>query len=626
MSNECRLQAILPSACLFLLAGCMDGPDDSRDREARVDPGVRWEDPFGGKGVPDSGYLDGRTLIHFSRHEGKILWQGDIMLDPKRVTDLPVAAKQSGTGRNDFQGRWPNGKIPYVIDASLSSPVRTRLLNAMGYWHARSNFRFFPRTGEVEYVVFADADGCMTSSVGRTPGANLLVQLGANCFSQNIQHEIGHVIGFHHEQSRTDRDQYVIVYPDRMEDDNCRHQYKLYTETAPFDGINHGAFDFQSIMLYSSFMCSKDISRPSMTKLDGSSVHGGTEPSGGDYAAARYAYSRKQSSRRRDFTGDGLNDLMYLDWRNASASITRAVTMDNPFQWVGTWVAPHTFYNLHQGEFRVGNFNNDNLADLVYLEPSGALKVKLNTGSGFGSEQLWGTTETGTAMHSLIYIGDFNGDGLDDVGAAYSELENPANANSFKVFLSNGGDFWNGPITYLNPNAMGTMRTGQYLVGYFNQDNKADLMWIGNAGDIHVRMSNGAGLDGLQDWTGPGEFFSLNRGGDYLVGDLTCDGKDDLLYVDPIDRTGWVAASTGSGLAPEQNWIPSGTFGDRAKGEYLVGMHTEPRLGKLCADVLFIQEDGKVIGKKSNGTSLGPTKTYVNAGAFGRLVDGGQYH
>jgi hypothetical protein len=182
----------------------------------------------------------------------------------------------------------------------------------------------------------------------------------------------------------------------------------------------------------------------------------------------------------------------------------------------------------------------------------------------------------------------------------------------------------------MNPNAMGTLQIGEYIVGYFNGDARADLMWIGNAGNIHVRMMNSGSmnLSTLQNWKAAGQLGSLNSGGEYLIGDLNCDGKEDVLHVDPNNNQGTASYvnSTASGLTSNVIWIQGGTFGNRANGEYQLGYHSGVQLnGKKCADLLFIHESGRVDAKNSNGSSFGYTYTPVYAGAFGRLVDGGQY-
>ena len=41
--------------------------------------------------------------------------------------------------------------------------------------------------------------------------ADQIVNIGKRCSKGNTMHELMHVLGFHHEQSRRDRDTYVTV-------------------------------------------------------------------------------------------------------------------------------------------------------------------------------------------------------------------------------------------------------------------------------------------------------------------------------------------------------------------------------------------------------------------------------
>ena len=76
--------------------------------------------------------------------------------------------------------------------------------------------KFVPRTTEAVYLNIHSGSGCW-SYVGknRAPGPqdlSIMVGSGHSClFLGTIMHELTHAIGFWHEQSRFDRDDYLTI-------------------------------------------------------------------------------------------------------------------------------------------------------------------------------------------------------------------------------------------------------------------------------------------------------------------------------------------------------------------------------------------------------------------------------
>src|SRR5262249_26291959 len=152
-----------------------------------------------------------------------------------------------GAGRYDkgegLARGWADCVVPYTIDAGLPNPQR--VINAIAHWQSFTCMQFVPRTTETDYVTFRTGSGC-SSSVGRR-GGQQFVNLASSCGTGNTIHEIGHVVGLWHEQSRADRDLSIIVYYE-----NIRAGYA--SQFTPYSvGVDYGDFDFGSIMLYSSY-------------------------------------------------------------------------------------------------------------------------------------------------------------------------------------------------------------------------------------------------------------------------------------------------------------------------------------------------------------------------------------
>jgi hypothetical protein len=160
-----------------------------------------------------------------------------------------AAIEVRGTGIKQLRYRWDGKRVPYTIDESLPRPERVQ--EALDVWHKASGFNFAVRTNESNYVTFRPGSGC-SSSVGMQ-GGQQFVTLGAECTMGNCIHEIGHTLGLWHEQSRIDRDLYVRVLLQNVKP-GLEHNFYQHID----DGIDLGAYDYDSIMHYPATAFSKN--------------------------------------------------------------------------------------------------------------------------------------------------------------------------------------------------------------------------------------------------------------------------------------------------------------------------------------------------------------------------------
>ena len=144
---------------------------------------------------------------------------------------------------------WSGGVIPYEFDGNVDGTNRTRMLNAMVEWEAVANVDFRPRDGHDNYI-YVQADSVNTSSVGMQGGKQTvkIVSWGSHF---TIVHELGHALGYWHEQSRADRDSYVTINWGRIcqdccSGDPCDHNFEI----RPAGSAEYGPYDFDSVMHY----------------------------------------------------------------------------------------------------------------------------------------------------------------------------------------------------------------------------------------------------------------------------------------------------------------------------------------------------------------------------------------
>jgi Astacin (Peptidase family M12A) len=211
--------------------------------------------------------------------DGLAVFEGDIIVG--RVEDV-IAPPVANWGRSDEPGplgagrrlatyRWPKrilggATIPFKIDSGL--PNQARVTNAIAHWETKTAIRFVPRTTQTDYITFRSGTGC-SSSVGRQ-GGQQYVNLASGCTTGSTIHEIGHAVGLWHEQTRADRDAYVTIKWSNIQSGKAGN-FKTYTALGQ-DGLDLGAFDFGSIMMYGSFYFSTSTGtgKPTIVKKDGS--------------------------------------------------------------------------------------------------------------------------------------------------------------------------------------------------------------------------------------------------------------------------------------------------------------------------------------------------------------------
>lgn len=224
--------------------------------------------------IPD---LDSRGCLKscFCKSSGLV---GDIMM-----TEEDVAMFGSNRAASRKMRRWTKvtGQnqdrkfyiVYYTIDSSLASNPRAQnaINAARAAYFNQTCIHFAPKPEGFagDYINFFAGRGCY-SYVGRLGRGKQQLSIGRGCeYKGTAMHEMMHAMGFWHEQSRPDRDDYVTINWDNIRDGKGGNfKKKTTTQVNSFNS----PYDIGSLMQYGGKYFSKNRKPTIVEKATGKAV------------------------------------------------------------------------------------------------------------------------------------------------------------------------------------------------------------------------------------------------------------------------------------------------------------------------------------------------------------------
>ncbi|XP_055985069.1 astacin-like metalloendopeptidase [Sorex fumeus] len=198
-------------------------------------------------------------LIPEENPENSFLIEGDIL----RPSPFQLLSASSN--------KWPkNGgvvEVPFVLSKKYNKACCQIILEAIAEFERLTCIRFVSYKGQRDFVSIVPMFGCF-SSVGRSGGMQV-VSLSPTCLRKGkgiVLHELMHVLGFWHEQSRADRDRYV-----RINWNEIRPGFEINFMKSRSSNMME-PYDYSSIMHYGRFAFSRR-GQPTIVPLWNPSIH-----------------------------------------------------------------------------------------------------------------------------------------------------------------------------------------------------------------------------------------------------------------------------------------------------------------------------------------------------------------
>ncbi|KAM7368108.1 hypothetical protein PAMP_014358 [Pampus punctatissimus] len=181
------------------------------------------------------------TILRMNNGSSDFLMEGDVLI-PRTRNAMKCFNKA-------YSCLWPksangNVEIHFLLSQKYDDSERNAILRAMKDFESKTCIRFIPRATQRVYLSIEPRYGCF-SLLGRIGDKQVLSLQRFGCIRHGIiQHELLHTLGFYHEHTRSDRDEYIRVTWENI------HQYFVYNFQKKDSNNLNTPYDYTSVMHY----------------------------------------------------------------------------------------------------------------------------------------------------------------------------------------------------------------------------------------------------------------------------------------------------------------------------------------------------------------------------------------
>ncbi|XP_056283793.1 low choriolytic enzyme-like [Pseudoliparis swirei] len=180
-------------------------------------------------------------ILRMNNGSDEFLLEGDMMVPKTRNAQKCLNKQYSCLWEKSANGLV---EVPFLISDKYDVTEKSTILGAMKGFGERTCIRFVPRRRQRAYLTIEPRNGCF-SLLGRIGDKQMVSLQRFGCVHHGIiQHELLHALGFYHEHTRSDRDNYI-----KINWENLKNFFLINFEKKDSNNLNT-KYDYTSVMHY----------------------------------------------------------------------------------------------------------------------------------------------------------------------------------------------------------------------------------------------------------------------------------------------------------------------------------------------------------------------------------------